>query len=65
MLEKGSRFDENEKKFVFDKGGFEEDARLEKVEESNNGFMARILIKAMNSINKDLTFTKSSTSKRP
>ena len=57
MLEKGSRFDENEKKFILDKGGLEEDARLEKVGESNNEFMARILIKAMNSINKDLTFT--------
>ena len=57
MLEKGSRFDENEKKFVFDKDGFEEDARLEKAGESNNEFMARILIKAMNSVNKDLKFT--------
>ena len=56
-LKKGMRYEEEEKKFVWNEEAHKEDEARERSGEKEDEFMARICIEAMNKINPDLTFT--------
>ena len=57
ILPLGTRFDKDETIFKHSEEAQEEDEKLKNKGESENQRMARLLIDAMNSVNKDLVFT--------
>ena len=57
LMKKGMRFDKEEQKFSWTKEAEDEDAVKEMEGEKKDEFMARLCLPAMNSVNRDLTFT--------
>ena len=56
-LNLGMRYDEEQRKFLYNKEAEMEDLEKKKDGESNNQRMARVCLKAMNAVSKDLEFT--------